>query len=100
MIMAVFELDGFHEILQTLRRNRLRTFLTACGIFWGVFMLVVMLGFARGLERAAEADLGFWAINTLSFRGDTTSKPYAGRQAGRRIFLTLDDIEAINRVPG
>ena len=86
--MAVFELDHLHEILQTLRRNRLRTFLTACGIFWGVFMLVVMLGFGRGLEKAVEEDMGFWAINNIGFRADTTSKPYGGRQAGRRVFLT------------
>ena len=98
--MAIIELDHFHEILQTLRRNRLRTFLTACGIFWGVFMLVLMLGFGRGLEKAVEEDIGFWAINNIGFRGETTSKPFAGRQAGRRIFLTLDDVEAINRVPG
>jgi putative ABC transport system permease protein len=98
--MPIFELDAFHEILMTLRRNRLRTFLTACGIFWGVFMLVVMLGFARGLEKAAEQDMGFWAVNNIGFRGETTSKPFAGRQAGRRIFLTLDDVAAINRIPG
>ena len=54
--MALFELDHLNEILQTLRRNRLRTFLTACGIFWGVFMLVVMLGFGRGLENAVTRD--------------------------------------------
>jgi putative ABC transport system permease protein len=98
--MALFELDAFHEIWMTLRRNRLRTFLTACGIFWGVFMLVVMLGFARGLEKAAERDMGFFAINNIGFRGETTSKPFDGRQAGRRIFLTLDDVAAINKVKG
>src|SRR5215208_2209957 len=98
--MAIFELDHFHEVLQTLRRNRLRTFLTACGIFWGVFMLVVMLGFGRGLEKAVEEDMGFWAINNIGFRGDVTSKPFAGRQAGRRILLTLEDIAAVNQVPG
>jgi hypothetical protein len=59
-----------------------------------------MLGFARGLEKAAEKDMGFWAINNIGFRAETTSKPYAGRQAGRRIFLTLDDIAAVNKVPG
>jgi putative ABC transport system permease protein len=100
MIMAVFELDHLHEILQTLRRNRLRTFLTACGIFWGVFMLVVMLGFGRGLEKAVEEDIGFWAINNIGFRSDATSKPYGGRQAGRRVFLTLEDVAAVNQVPG
>jgi putative ABC transport system permease protein len=98
--MALLELDHFHEIFQTLRRNRLRTFLTACGIFWGVFMLVVMLGFGRGLEKAVEEDMGFWAINNIGFRAENTSKPYAGRQAGRKIFLTLDDVEAVNRIPG
>jgi putative ABC transport system permease protein len=98
--VALIELDHLHEILQTMRRNRLRTFLTACGIFWGVFMLVVMLGFGRGLEKAVEEDIGFWAINNIGFRGDVTSKPFAGRQAGRRIMLTLEDVAAVNQVPG
>jgi putative ABC transport system permease protein len=98
--MALLELDHLHEILQTLRRNRLRTFLTACGIFWGVFMLVVMLGFGRGLEKAVEEDMGFFAINNIGFRAEQTSKPYDGRQAGRRVWLNLDDIEAVNQVPG
>jgi putative ABC transport system permease protein len=98
--MALFELDHFHEVLQTLRRNRLRTFLTACGVFWGVFMLVVMLGFGRGLEKAVEEDVGFFAINNLGFRGEITSKPYAGQQAGRRVWLTMDDVDAVSQVPG
>jgi putative ABC transport system permease protein len=98
--VPLLELDHFHEILQTMRRNRLRTFLTACGIFWGVFMQVVMLGFGRGLEKAVEEDLGFFAINNIGFRGENTSKPYAGQQAGRRIWLDLDDVEAVRQVAG
>jgi putative ABC transport system permease protein len=96
----LFDVDQFHEVLQTLRRNRLRTFLTACGIFWGVFMLVVMLGFGRGLEKAAMDDIGFFAINNLSWSPDSTSKPYKGRQAGRRLRFTLDDVEAVRQVRG
>ena len=81
--MSLFELDHFHEILQTLRRNRLRTFLTACGVFWGVFMLVVMLGFGRGLEKAVEEDFGFWAINNIGVRAATApASRTPGRQAG------------------
>jgi putative ABC transport system permease protein len=98
--MSIFDPDHWHEILQSLRRNRLRTFLTACGVFWGVFMLVVMLGFGRGLEKAVEQDFGLWAYNTVLIWGQQTSKPYAGRQPGRRVQLTLDDLEAVRQVEG
>jgi putative ABC transport system permease protein len=93
-------LDWLHEILQTLRRNRLRTFLTAGGIFWGAFMMVVMLGFGRGLENGAEEDIRFFTIKNLSFIGQRTSKPFEGHQSRRRIELTTDDMEAVGQVPG
>jgi putative ABC transport system permease protein len=93
-------LDHWQEVFQTLRRNRLRTFLTACGVFWGVFMLVVMLGAARGLENGATGGFGTFALNTVFVWGDETSKPYAGYQAGRRLQFTVDDAEAVRGVPG
>jgi putative ABC transport system permease protein len=98
--MALIDLDHWHEILQTLRRNRLRTFLTACGVFWGVFMLVVMLGVGRGLERGVEADFGVFAFNTVFVWGQRTGMPYAGQQPGRQLFLTTDDAERLRQLPG
>jgi putative ABC transport system permease protein len=96
----MLRLDHWQEVLQTLRRNRLRTFLTACGVFWGVFMLVVMLGFGKGLENGATRGFGSWALNTAGVWAEATTMPYAGRAPGRQLELTLDDAEAVARVEG
>src|SRR5882724_12600434 len=96
----MIDLDHFQEIFQTMRRNRLRTFLTACGIFWGVFMLVIMLGFGRGLAKGAGQELAFNAINALYVSGVMTTKPFAGRQIGQKVQLDLDDFDAVSQVPG
>jgi putative ABC transport system permease protein len=98
--VSLLDLDHWHEILQSLRRNRLRTLLTACGVFWGVFMLVVMLGFSRGLQKGVEGDFAIFAINTVFVWGQQTGLPYAGRQPGRPVQLTLDDAERVRRVEG
>jgi len=90
-------LDHWQEVFQTLRRNRLRTFLTACGVFWGVFMLVVMLGFGRGLENGVVRGFRNWAFNSVMIWTEVTALPHAGRQPGRRIQLTMDDAEAVRR---
>jgi putative ABC transport system permease protein len=93
--------DHWQEVFQTLRRNRLRTFLTACGVFWGVFMLMVMLGFGKGLENAVTRDFANFAPNVIFIWGQRTSKPYLGQQPGRDVQLTEDDVEALTaRVSG
>jgi putative ABC transport system permease protein len=91
----LFDFDHWQEVFQSLRRNRLRTILTACGVFWGVLMLVVMLGFARGLENAVTRDFKNWSPNAIFVWGQRTSKPYAGNQAGRDVPLTEEDAEFI-----
>jgi putative ABC transport system permease protein len=97
----VFDLDHWQEVFQSLRRNRLRTALTACGVFWGVFMLVVMLGFAGGLENAVKGDFGNWASNAVFVWGERTARPFAGQQPGREIQLTLEDAQFIaSRIDG
>jgi putative ABC transport system permease protein len=97
----LLDLDHWQEVFQSLRRNKLRTVLTACGVFWGVLMLVVMLGFARGLENAVTRDFANWAPNAIFLWGQRTSKPYAGQQPGRDVVLTEEDAEYVAaRVPG
>jgi putative ABC transport system permease protein len=96
-----FDLDQWQEVFQSLRRNRLRTVLTACGVFWGVLMLVVMLGFARGLEGAVTRDFANWAPNAIFVWGQRTSKPYAGQGRGREVSITDDDAEyVVKRIAG
>jgi putative ABC transport system permease protein len=97
----LFDLDHWQEVFQSLRRNKLRTVLTACGVFWGVLMLVVMLGFARGLENAVTRDFANWSPNAIFVWGQRTSKPYSGQQPGRDVVLTEEDAEYLAaRVPG
>jgi putative ABC transport system permease protein len=96
----MFDLDQMHEVFQSLRRNKLRTLLTGLGVFWAVLMLIVMLGFARGLEAGAARNFGSWARNSCGFWAHSTTKPFAGHQAGRRILFAPDDVPALERVPG
>lgn len=96
----MFDLDTFGEVLQTLRRNALRTVLTAVGVFWGVFLLIVMVGFGNGLETGAKKNMMGSVTNSLFMWGQRTSVPFAGLTPGRRVRLTLDDAKALAQVAG
>jgi putative ABC transport system permease protein len=96
----MFDLDRFREVLSTLRRNALRTTLTAVGVFWGVFLLILMLGMGNGLERGTKSAMGGLATNSLYIWGERTSVPYLGMSPGRFVKLTMDDADALRRVPG
>lgn len=93
--MAQFDTDRFNEVLQVLSQNKLRTFLTACGVFWGVFMLICMLGVGNGLQTGVGQSMGGLATNAMWIWGSSTSKPYNGFQPGRRIGFNSDDVKAI-----
>lgn len=93
--------DRWAEVFETLRRNKLRTFLTACGVFWGVFMLVVMLGFGQGLETGVMSSLGRFARNAIYIWTGTTTKPYKGHSPNRQIHLSYEDTAVLeNKVRG
>ena len=89
--------DLWREVWQTLISNRLRTLLTASGIFWGVFILIVMLGFGNGIEDGVENSLSGYATNTIYIWSHRTSQPWQGLSPGRRLKLTNDDTAALER---
>jgi putative ABC transport system permease protein len=96
----MIDLDRFQEIGQTMRRNLLRTILTAVGVFWGVFLLVIMVGFGNGLEAGTRKAMSGLATNSLYIWGGRTSMPYRGQAPGRFVRLTLDDAEALAQLDG
>ncbi|MCA9620662.1 MAG: ABC transporter permease [Myxococcales bacterium] len=96
----MIDLDRFQEVGQTMRRNALRTALTAVGVFWGVLLLIVMVGFGNGLEAGARKSMGRMATNSLYIWGQRTSVPYRGQSPGRGIQLTLEDALALAEVEG
>ncbi len=91
----MFDLDLWKEILSALKKNRLRSFMTAFGVFWGIFMLIVMSGAGRALENGVMDGIKAFATNSAFFWTEPTSKPYKGFQRGRRWNYKNKDIEYI-----
>ncbi len=91
----MFDLDKWQEIFATIRKNKLRTFLTALGVFWGVFMLVFLMGSGRGLQNGVMSQFGLKTKNVLFVWSNRTSMPHKGLPAGRYNQLTSDDVSAI-----
>ncbi|MCK5703219.1 MAG: ABC transporter permease [Cyclobacteriaceae bacterium] len=95
----MFDYDKWQEILGTIKKNKLRTFLTMFGVFWGIFMLMILMGSGNGLENGVNKEFKGWASNSgFIWRGRTTM-PYKGLQSGRYVNFTNEDQEALlNRV--
>ncbi len=93
----MFDVDKWSEIFASIRRHKLRTFLTALSVFWGIFMLIILVGAGSGLENSAEYNFAGDARNSLwIFRG-RTSMPYQGLPLGRRIQFKNNDYERLDR---
>jgi putative ABC transport system permease protein len=91
----MFDLLG--EILETMKRNKMRTFLTGFAVAWGIFMLIVLLGAGQGFQNGIESNFAGQAINTVSLYSGWTSMPYKGYRADRAIRFderTVDFVRA------
>ncbi|WP_196893840.1 ABC transporter permease [Aureivirga marina] len=95
MVKNVFDKDTWQEIFEVLRKNKFRTAVTMLGVFWGVFLLVSLLGAARGLKNKFDQELGDFATNSVFIWAQTTSKPFKGFQKGRPITLNLKDVDIV-----
>jgi putative ABC transport system permease protein len=93
----MFEQDRWKEIFHVLKQNKLRTFLTAFGIAWGIFMLMIMLGASSGLGNGMARNLGDFAVNSCFMWTQPTTMPYKGFQKGRTYDFELKDIEMLRK---
>lgn len=91
----MFDFDGIHEIWQTITRNKTRSLLTAFGVFWGIFLLVVLSSTGNGFEKGLMMQVEGVTPNTGFFFTGRTAEPYKGYQKGRKWSLQLADLEAI-----
>lgn len=95
--MAIIDVEKWQEIFSTLGRHKLRTSLTAFGVFWGIFMLTVLLGAGKGFEKGVYT--GFPKVSNVVYmwQSGTTQIPYEGMPIGRNIIFRPADITAIEQ---
>jgi putative ABC transport system permease protein len=91
----LFDSDTWQEIYGSIRKNKMRTSITIIGVLWGIFLLVVLLGAARGLENSFNKLFGDFATNSVFVWTQSTDTPFKGFQEGRRFKLTMNDIEVL-----
>ena len=85
--------DGFLEMIQVLLQKPVRTALSGLGVGWGLFMIIITIGSANGLQNGVSQDLGDMAKNSMFMWTQSTSMAYKGFQRGRPIDLTISDVE-------
>ena len=93
--MKIFDADRWQEIFSTLKKNKLRTFFTAFGVFWGIFMLIIMMGSGSGLENSVGRDMGEMATNSVFMWTQRTTMPYKGFDRGRFYNFRNGDTRAL-----
>jgi len=93
----MFNKDTWSEIYHVLSKNKIRTALTAFGILWGIFMLLVLLGSGRGLKTGVMGGMADFATNSFFIWPESTTMPNDGFPKGRGFQFTNDDTETIQR---
>lgn len=101
MFKFLFDKDTWQEIYSSIRKNKMRTGITIIGVMWGIFLLVVLLGAAKGVENNFNKIFGNFATNSVFVWAQETSKPFKGFQEGKGLTLKMSDLENIkNEIEG
>ena len=87
--------DTFREILDSITRNRSRSILTGFGVFWGIFMLMLLVGGGQGLKDLLMQNFDGFAQNTCIIATNNTTKPYKGFRKGRSWNLEYADVDRL-----
>lgn len=93
----IFSRDSWTEIIEALSSNWFRTLLTAFGVLWGIFILVILLAAGNGLENGVKQGFDGMATNSMFMWSQTASKPYKGLPKGRRYRFKVGDVDAIKQ---
>ncbi|MBP0904629.1 ABC transporter permease [Mariniflexile gromovii] len=95
MFKFLFESDTWQEVFDSFSKNKLRSILTMVGVWWGILLLIGLLGSARGLENSFNRLFGSFATNSVFVWGQSTSKPFKGFQEGKQVRLSLTDAKKV-----
>ncbi len=91
----IFDPDTWQEIYESIRKNKMRAAITIIGVMWGIFLLIVLLGAAKGMENNFNKLFGNFATNSVFVWAQSTSMPFKGFQEGKNIRLKLSDADFI-----
>ena len=95
MLRFLLDRDTWQEVFDSLSKNKLRSVLTMVGVWWGILLLIGLLGSARGLENSFNRLFGNFATNSVFVWGQRTGEPFKGFQEGRRVRLSLTDAKKV-----
>ncbi|PQJ31299.1 ABC transporter ATP-binding protein [Nonlabens arenilitoris] len=93
----MFNIERWQEIFETIRKNKLRTFLTSLSVASGIFILVILLGFSSGIQNGVKSQFESDATNRIQVSTRVTTKGYKGLNPGRRLQMTNKDYENLNQ---
>jgi len=92
----MFNIESWQEIFETMSKNKLQTILTMVSVFFGIFILVILVGFSSGIEKGVKSQFEEDATNRISIHTRRTTKEYKGLNPGRQIQLRNSDFEEFN----
>lgn len=96
----MFDIDIWQEIFATIKKNKMRTFLTGFSVAWGIFMLMILLGSGNGLSNGVASNFMNDAVNAMWIWTGETTIPYEGMKTGRQIQFHNEDQELVKKVSG